>query len=243
MPRILVVDDDPAVRRLVGDILGEAGFEVDQAGDGAEALAAATAAPPDLVVADILMPKLDGWDLVRGLRSRFSTALVPVVLLSCLDDKESRRRGFQLGADDYCTKPFEPTELVARVTKALRASSSYRAEIDQAVRRADLEGKLNRLGLSTVLAMLGMERKTGVLALSNPPDECEIQLRDGEVVAVSMPLDPDVSPEDCIGQILSWQDGSFSFAEQAVSAERQTEKGLTELLLDGARRLDESRRK
>ncbi|MFG2102663.1 response regulator transcription factor [Micromonospora echinaurantiaca] len=118
--RVLVVDDDRTVSDVVCRYLEHAGYRVDHVGDGAAALAAVAAEPPDLVVLDLMLPVLDGLEVCRRLRSRPDG--VPIVMLTARGDEADRILGLQLGADDYLGKPFSPRELVLRVRSVLRRS-------------------------------------------------------------------------------------------------------------------------
>ncbi|HEX7970008.1 MAG TPA: response regulator transcription factor [Stellaceae bacterium] len=121
MAKILIVDDDPAIREVVGFALGRAGFETVEASDGKAALERFAAAKPDLVVLDVLMPGLDGIEVCRELRRRGS---VPILFLSSKDDEVDRIVGLEIGGDDYLVKPFSPRELVARVKALLRRAAA-----------------------------------------------------------------------------------------------------------------------
>ncbi|MEV0808401.1 response regulator transcription factor [Micromonospora sp. NPDC050200] len=116
--RVLVVDDDRTVSDVVCRYLAHAGYQVDHVGDGAAALAAVAAAPPQLVVLDVMLPGLDGLEVCRRLRERPDG--VPIVMLTARGDEADRILGLQLGADDYLSKPFSPRELVLRVRSVLR---------------------------------------------------------------------------------------------------------------------------
>jgi len=117
--RVLVVDDDPLLVRLVRTHLEKAGYSVVDARDGEQALDLAAAELPDLVVLDVMLPKLDGFEVCRRIRE-FS--LVPVVMLTARGEPVDKLRGFEMGADDYLGKPFVPAELLARVRAVLRRS-------------------------------------------------------------------------------------------------------------------------
>ena len=119
--RILVVDDDPTVTEVVAGYLDRSGFTVDRAADGPGALEKARAAPPDLVVLDLMLPGLDGLQVCRRLRE---ARPVPVVMLTARGDEEDRILGLEVGADDYVTKPFSPRELVLRVESVLRRADT-----------------------------------------------------------------------------------------------------------------------
>lgn len=117
MAKVLIVDDEPKIVRLVTDYLEAAGFGVLTAGSGEEALMRVRTEHPDLVVLDLGLPGLDGLDVTRALRR---DGEVPVIMLTARDDETDRIIGLELGADDYVTKPFSPRELVARVRAVLR---------------------------------------------------------------------------------------------------------------------------
>ena len=119
--RILVVDDDPHIRQLLVYALGKAGLDTREAADGAAALASVAADPPDLVVLDINMPRMDGLEVCRRLRA---TGNLPILFLSSRDDEVDRVLGIELGADDYVVKPFSPREVVARVMAVLRRTAA-----------------------------------------------------------------------------------------------------------------------
>ena len=115
--RILVVDDDRDIRKLVAELLRRAGHDVREAENGRAGLRALHASPPDLVLLDVSMPDLDGWQTLERIRDLTD---VPVLMLTARGDELERVRGLQAGADDYVTKPFGRQELVARVQALLR---------------------------------------------------------------------------------------------------------------------------
>jgi len=117
MARILIVDDEPEILRLVVDYLSAAGFTTETAGTGTQAVERAAAVTPDLVILDLGLPGLDGLDVTRTLRRASD---VPIIMLTARDDETDKLIGLELGADDYVTKPFSPRELVARTRAVLR---------------------------------------------------------------------------------------------------------------------------
>jgi diguanylate cyclase (GGDEF)-like protein len=119
-PTLLIVDDDADIQRIVMLRLQQDGYRVVQARNGAEALIAAQKQAFDMIILDLLLPDIDGFSVLGALRARTATATTPIVLLSARDSAAEKIRGFQLGADDYVTKPFSPAELQARVRAALR---------------------------------------------------------------------------------------------------------------------------
>jgi two-component system OmpR family response regulator len=133
-PRLLVVDDEENLRTMLAAALGHHGFAVDSVADGRAALAAVEADPPDLVVLDVMMPDLDGFEVLRRLRADGNRT--PVLFLTARDTTEDKVRGLTLGGDDYLQKPFSLDELVARVQAVLRRTGS--ASADDLLQCADL---------------------------------------------------------------------------------------------------------
>jgi two-component system response regulator MprA len=131
---ILVVDDDPRITNLLRRILAYEGYSVAIAATGDEALTRSLERPPDLIILDIMLPGIDGLEVVRRLRAAGDT--MPVLMLTARDAIPDRVRGFEMGADDYLVKPFAPEELLARVMALLRRSQADRSEI---LRYADVE--------------------------------------------------------------------------------------------------------
>jgi DNA-binding NarL/FixJ family response regulator len=137
--RLLVVDDEPNLLRAVAACLRGEGFEVVTARSGAEALVRVAETVPDLIVSDIRMPGMDGYQLARQLRASSRTALTPVVFLTAKDETADRIEGFRNGVDAYLTKPFEPDELVAVIHSILARVQRTHAEIARLVGTSQTE--------------------------------------------------------------------------------------------------------
>ena len=120
-PVVLVVEDEPSIAEVVALYLRRAGFDVLSAGDGQEALDVLERSTPDLVVLDLMLPKVDGYEVTRRLRARGDT---PLIMLTARRSETDRIAGLEMGADDYVVKPFSPQELVSRVRAVLRRASS-----------------------------------------------------------------------------------------------------------------------
>ena len=123
MARILIVDDDPKIVRLVRAYLEQAGYHVLTAHDGNAALLLIRQERPDLVVLDLMMPNRDGWEVTRIVRGDEALAVTPIIMLTARVEDTDKILGLELGADDYITKPFNPREVVARVRALLRRAS------------------------------------------------------------------------------------------------------------------------
>lgn len=135
-PLVLVVDDEPAILDLVGDILKAEGLETVSAADGTEAIRLAAKERPDLVLLDIMLPGLDGWVVFRKLREAPTTSKIPIVVLTARTTSIDREMGLGIvGAEDYVTKPFLPGDLVGRIRKVLAAARGARKEHGASVGR------------------------------------------------------------------------------------------------------------
>jgi DNA-binding response OmpR family regulator len=122
MYKILVIDDEKNILDLISINLNISGYEVDTAIDGAEGLAKAKRDNYDAFIIDVMMPKLDGYKVCEQLRSNPNTREIPIIMLTAKDSLQDKVKGFDIGADDYLTKPFEPQELLVRLKSLLRRS-------------------------------------------------------------------------------------------------------------------------
>jgi DNA-binding response OmpR family regulator len=143
MAEVLVVDDDPDIRMLVAFALEDSGYTVRQASDGAEALVALEAKAPDAMVLDVMMPGLDGFGVLRGMRAKRLAPNTRTIVLTCKTEERDHLRGWELGADEYLTKPFDPEELVGRVKWLLSSSPEALADRREAeLQKAELLDRL-----------------------------------------------------------------------------------------------------
>ena len=129
-PRILLVDDDPSISRLVQLYLEKEGFEVQTAARGDDAVADFRRLPPDLMLLDVMLPGMDGWQVLKAVRR---TSSIPIIMLTAKDETFDKVLGLELGADDYVTKPFDTKELVARVKAVLRRTQGQEEETDDTI--------------------------------------------------------------------------------------------------------------
>ncbi|MBU0511417.1 MAG: response regulator [Chloroflexi bacterium] len=155
--RILIVDDDPFNRKLVSATMENAGYDVATSESGPDTLARIEEIKPDLIILDVMMPDMDGYEVCRRLRSESHTAHTPIIMLTAGDTLKEKIEGFEAGADDYMTKPFQPAELQARVGGLLRRSVSVKDEVDKTTSKImavfSLRGGVGVSTLSTNLAV------------------------------------------------------------------------------------------
>ena len=270
--QVLIVDDDPWILKMVTTVLSKRGYVIHTAVDGQDAFMKAVDIRPDLIVTDIMMPKMDGWSLVRSLRARSDLALTPVIFLSALSGDEDRIQGFRLGADDYLPKPFRFEELDLRVSNALRKRKAMAETLQRvtappppppppshgpgshghgppaspvpAPTPGGIHGSLEQLGLSSLLVMVEMERKSGILVLRREKKVARIFLKSGKVTAARVDEGAGgkvIKGPDAVYHTLTWSDGRFEFSAMDVDMEDEMRGMSTQfLLMEGARLIDEA---
>jgi adenylate cyclase len=143
-PRVLVVDDQAPNRKLLADLLSTQGYAIDLAESGEAALVRIRTDAPDLVLLDVVMPGLNGYEVCRQLRAEAATSVLPIVMVTALDPAEERIKGLQAGADDFLTKPINTPELLARVRSLLRIKSFHDTVQQQAAELAVLNADLEK---------------------------------------------------------------------------------------------------
>ncbi len=245
----MIVDDDQWIRRMLSTLLEARGYDVLVAENGVDAFEKAGEGKPDLLITDIMMPKMAGWELVKKLRAEPSFALMPVIFLTALNSAEDRLRGFKLGADDYLPKPFHFEEVEIRIKKCLEhrrelESHLHPKETENSMERA-LQGSLGDFGLPTLLSIFELERKTGILNIvsTNRKRHARVFFRDGIVIRANIVGQGEPRNAAVIYETCRWISGVFEF--ERVPVEGASEFGdlsVTHLLLEAARLQDESDR-
>jgi len=137
--RVLVVEDEPDVAEMIRYNLGKEGYTVRLVGTGTEALRQVRESRPDVILLDIMVPQLNGWEICRRLKQDRETAAIPVIMVTGRAEEGDKVLGFEMGADDYVTKPFSPRELLARVRAVSRRGHPGAEAVDQPLRAGDLE--------------------------------------------------------------------------------------------------------
>jgi two-component system KDP operon response regulator KdpE len=237
---VLVVEDDPTYQQMIS-----AAFNSDDvvrfATNGFEALALCGREVPDLIVSDVNMPKMDGWQLLRLLRTKAQYAGVPVLFTTTLKSEGDRLRGYKLGVDDYINKPFRVAELRARVDRLLARTSGGTPQPSVAVPSTarSLHGDLAHVSLASVLGLLELERRTGRLTVQSDRVGT-MSVREGLLVDAAVG-DGESRGQDAVFAMLGWGHGDFEFVVCDVRGDATAGASVSHLLLEHARRADEGR--
>jgi CheY-like chemotaxis protein len=231
---VLVVDDNDEFRSFLVRLLSAQGLNVHQACDGEEALRLAFIERPWLIVTDTRMPRMDGFELCRRVRSHSLVGHTPVVFLSGWDDYANRYRALELGADEYISKSAPVRELLMRLHLLL---ARY-ATLGSATEGGRMRGGLDAVGAVGLIQMCHLTRLTGLLSLRSGTRLVEMRWREGEIVAAESDRGVGVP---VLHEVLGWTRGFFDFTPCAI-AESETLGPFTQLLLEGCRLLDERRR-
>ncbi len=232
--KILVIDDDIWYRERAAQLMRDAGHMVKTAGNGVKGLSAALQFEPDLVITDVQMPVMDGWQLVRMLRARPTLAATPVVFVTSLGSDEQRLQGYRLGVDDYISKPFNDELLALRVQRVLDRARAYPRNV---IGKKALRGDLSHVSLTSLLSYLDIEKRTGLLLLVRPDSIATLHLRHGAVVRVDLPEDADeLQGVDRLFHLLGWEKARFELAEADVTETDTMGISVSDALLEYAQR-------
>lgn len=267
--RVLVVDDDPWSQQVIASQLSQAGFRVDSAGDGWEALIMAGHARPALVIIEVHLPTTDAWSLAGELRTG---GLVDVPFIFMADESPGLRPGksFRPGFDQLLTKPFTIVELRAAVDTALgdraqapanSAPSKFIADVPSSAHMISrlaahappppsdawameglqpaLRGTLVSFGLSSLLMVIELERMSGVVTLQSPSGVGRVAIRNGRVIRACVEGETRMHGFHAIFEMLKWSTGTFAFDAGAVEGDDQIERSTSFLLMEAARMADE----
>jgi len=239
--KVLVVDDEPLIAQMLTDKLQELYVNVIRASNGVEALEMAWEHVPDLILLDVMMPKIDGFEVAKILKENPRTATIPIIFLTALSQVKDKVRGLQLGAEDYVTKPFHFDELLVRVNKVLRKSEAEKSE-KGGVGLAAVKGKLRDMSLVNLIQFLELEKKTGILSIVSGTRSGHLYLQEGKVVSA---VQGTLRGLEAVYRLLTWTDGDFeleSLGTTPPSGPAQITMGNQTIIMEGLRRLDETAR-
>ena len=236
---LLLVDDDPLSLEAAASCFRDRGDLVRKAANGLDALAACLKQPPDAILSDVQMPKMDGWQLVRMVRARPTLSSIPFIFFTTLGGEEERLRAYRLGVDDFLAKPCKAEVLRMRVDRMiLRLGQKNRSP----VREKTLRGDLEQVSLPSVLNFLELERKSGVLLVVGATTE-RVFIAEGRPLRLEMEAEAKaVSQRARMNELLGWKTGQFEFAASEVTGPDLLQCSLMGLLLEHARLSDEGAR-
>lgn len=236
--RVLVVDDDTLMRENAASVMRSAGYEVLTARNGIEALALVLSECVDLVLTDVSMPSMDGWQLLRLIRSRPHLANLPVIFLTRLNSDAERHKGYELGVNDYIDKPYTPENLRSRISAHLEHESSAAPSARQVLR-----GDLAQVSLSSLLSLMEMERRTGQVRLQRGGEEALMYVRNGTIAQIDLPAhEQHREGLERIFYLLDWHDGEFVLSASNVDIPGDLNYSTSYTLLEYAKAVDEETR-
>jgi len=231
---VLIVDDSDEFRAFLARLLTDQGLDVHQATDGEEALRLAFIERPWLIVTDTKMPRMDGFELCRRVRSHSLIGHTPVVFLSGWDDYKHRYQALEIGADEYISKASPVRELLMRLHLIL---SRY-AALGSRGSAGRMRGGIDAVGAVGLLQMCHLTRLTGLLSVRSGSRLIELRFREGEIVSADSDR---ASGREVVFEVLGWTRGYFDFLPCEVEPAPPLD-GFSHLILEGCRLLDERRR-
>jgi DNA-binding response OmpR family regulator len=232
---VLVVDDNAVFRRFLRDLLTGHGFTVHEATDGEEGLRVALEHRPWLILTDVRMPGGDGFEFCQRVRSHSLIRQTPLLFLSGWDDYRQRYRGLELGADDFLSKETSVRELLIRIQLLMKRY----ADLSRGRQEAGMSGEIEMIGAPGILQVCHLTRLTGTLEAQRDGREARLRFREGEIVGAD---GQGATGVDAVFAFLAWETGRFQFTPGHPAKGRPLGAGFSQLLLEGCRRLDESRR-
>ena len=230
--KILVVDDEAHLRRVVSLYLQARHYDVETAENGLDAIHKVSVDRPDLIIADIGMPGLDGYELCSRLRRDTATRTIPFIFLTARDQDTDRIKARKIGSDDYLTKPCPLDQLAEHVETMIdRIEQAKKIPLD----RIGLSGQLDEVNVLDLIQMLELDQKTGALVLSHGERTGTLYFKNGTII------DADIrSPkrEEPLFVLLGWKAGRYLFLPDAVPERMPITASLAHLLFEDLRRLE-----
>jgi DNA-binding response OmpR family regulator len=256
--RILVVDDDPDNRAMIGHFLTNWGFAVDDAKNGKVALEKVKASPPSLVLLDLEMPEMDGFETCERLKTDPDTEWIPVIIFTGLEKMPHRIRGFRHGADDYVVKTVEPDELRTRIDLVLKRTKRYAtlaagpapedvsespapvgptgddesAGSDEAV---SLSLSLSRVSFPEAMRLVLAHGKNGIALLTNGDRSGSVHIHEGAVIHASV---GEEKGSEAFYELALWKTGKLDFEDTDAGREKTILTSTRSLLVEASRRSD-----
>ncbi|RME63119.1 MAG: response regulator, partial [Nitrospirae bacterium] len=226
--KVLIVDDNEAIIDALSYGLRAAGYDVITATNGREALERSRKEHPDLIISDIVMPEMDGFEFCRALRQDPEFSDLPFLFLTAHGDKDRKLQGLKYGADDYIVKPFEIDELLARIEVILKRAKKSATE-------GALSGRLSEIGLPDLLQVMEQTSKRGKVYIKAQGKEGWVSLSSGHIMDASF---AELSGEDALVELFLLEDGTFYYKAEPVE-KGPIDRPVGFVLMDIARLSDE----
>ncbi len=234
-PTILVADGDQKNLQILRDSLEASGFEVIVAADGLQAWQKISSEVPDLILSEVNLPQLDGFQLLEKLKADPATSAIPLMFLTNRRELQDRVRSLRGGVKDYMIKPLHVKEVLARIRMILRRMERIKEEEVDASRK--LAGRLEEFSPVDLIESFGVERKTGVLTLNNENNRSgEVYFREGAVVNAAL---GNLKAEKAVYQMLPWKRGNFTMIFKDINVPDEISVSNLGLLLQGFKRIEE----
>ena len=240
--RILIVEDEPGMIELLTVALEDKGYSISIANNGQQGLKKVDEESPDLIISDVMMPDMNGYDFCQQLRENPKTAAIPFIFLTAKKDVSDRVRGLNLGADDYISKPFHVVEVVARIKTLMQRVKRARPTQAQATisePEAAFAGDLEKMSIGEVVQTIALTRKNGRLLVVNTGRRGEVYFQEGMVTYADVDRK---KGEEAVYRLLAWKNGQFKFDSGVTAKTRNLQKSAEGLLMEGMRRIDEYNR-
>lgn len=239
-PRILMVDDEVDYLTLLKLKLVNEGFDVTAVDSAEEGLAAIEKDPPDLIVADVLMPGIDGLEMFRRIRaSEAAWAETPLVFISGRDDPQTKVDALHLGAEDFLVKPVDLKVLAARIRNIIRRDAKWRKGGAGSAPASGVVGDLKNLSVPDIVQTLHLGLKTACVSVKGKSGEGRIYFENGRIRHSEL---GNLSGEAAFYEMLRWQEGPFVIAHGQTTKLRTIEMDEMQLMMEGLRRLDEEKK-
>jgi CheY-like chemotaxis protein len=244
---VLIADEDEAFRKYLAMPLAAQGFTIYEAADGSAAWQLAVQNRPWMILADISMPEVDGFEFCRRVRSHSLLSRMPLLFISGSDKYKERYRALQIGADDFLSKQMPIRELLMRIQLLMTRYSDLSSSGDQKQTGAGevagaFQGRIEVFGAPALLQMCAQGRLTGLFtSLAEDTDDtgAVMGFREGEIISAAVGTR---SGPEAVYAFLAWQKGSFKFTPGDPGAGEPLAQSVEHLLLEGCRLIDESRR-
>lgn len=240
--KILIVDDNPHVLKLLSISLQKAGYEVQTAENGDQGIELVNKFKPDLVISDVMMPQTDGIEFCWMVRENSEIPMVPFIFLTSLNDQDMEIRGFRAGADEYLIKPVDRNVLLEKVETLLkRAKRVKTVEDEQVSQKKGFEGNIADLSLAEMIQLLNLNKRSGTMDII-AEKKGQIVFENGEMIYAI--YNDKFLGEDAIAKLVMLKQGIFKF-EPIVSqkVERNIHGSTMNVLLEACRLMDEESQK